>query len=90
MKVRLEHVVEPNAFATWFRPLEQAEWRNGIFAILAPTVQHRDWLRQCYPDEIKSALRGLGHACRVQIVVRARDPAAVESDAFHVQRDSEA
>jgi chromosomal replication initiator protein len=59
---RLEAKVNPHSFATWFRPTQYSELREGVLRVRVPNPQFRDWLARNYNGVIGEALTELGRS----------------------------
>ena len=59
---RLEGKVNPHSFATWFRPTQYADLREGTMRVRVPNPQFRDWLGRNYHGVITEALNDLGRS----------------------------
>lgn len=81
-KVRMAGVLPAHAFATWIRPLQTAGWDGDVFVIVAPSVQHRDWVTANHAKRIKAAFHELGHDCLIRISARVRAPATLHDGAL--------
>lgn len=67
---RLEGKVNPHSFATWFRPTQYTDLREGVLRVRVPNPQFRDWLARNYNGVIGEALSELGRA-DVRVVFEA-------------------
>jgi chromosomal replication initiator protein len=82
---RLEAKVNPHSFATWFRPTQYADLRDGVLRVRVPNPQFRDWLGRNYHGVIGEALSELGRG-EVRVVFEADaeapagDPPAAERE----------
>jgi chromosomal replication initiator protein len=72
---RLETKVNPHSFATWFRPTQYADLRDGVLRVRVPNPQFRDWLGRNYHGVIGEALQELGRG-EVRVVFEADAEAA--------------
>jgi chromosomal replication initiator protein len=77
---RLEAKVNPHSFATWFRPTQYSELREGVLRVRVPNPQFRDWLARNYNGVIGEALSELGRSdLRVVFEADSESAAAAES-----------
>jgi chromosomal replication initiator protein len=67
---RLEAKVNPHSFATWFRPTQYSDLRDGVMRVRVPNPQFRDWLGRNYHGVIGEALSELGRG-EVRVVFEA-------------------
>lgn len=85
---RLEGKVNPHSFATWFRPTQYADLREGTLRVRVPNPQFRDWLGRNYHGVISEALHELGRG-EVRVVFEA-DAEAPPADAEAPEREGSA
>jgi chromosomal replication initiator protein len=85
---RLEAKVNPHSFATWFRPTQYADLRDGVLRVRVPNPQFRDWLGRNYHGVIGEALSELGRG-EVRVVFEA-DAEAPAGDAPAAEREGTA
>jgi chromosomal replication initiator protein len=79
---RLEAKVNPHSFATWFRPTQYTDLRDGVLRVRVPNPQFRDWLGRNYHGVIGEALSELGRGdVRVIFEADAEAPAGEASPA---------
>jgi len=81
---RLEAKVNPHSFATWFRPTQYTDLRDGVLRVRVPNPQFRDWLGRNYHGVIGEALSELGRG-EVRVVFEAdaeapSEPAAADRE----------
>jgi chromosomal replication initiator protein len=77
---RLEAKVNPHSFATWFRPTQYSDLRDGVMRVRVPNPQFRDWLGRNYHGVIGEALSELGRGdVRVIFEADAEVPAGEPS-----------
>jgi chromosomal replication initiator protein len=85
---RLEGKVNPHSFATWFRPTQYTDLRDGVLRVRVPNPQFRDWLGRNYHGVIGEALSELGRG-EVRVVFEA-DSDAPSGEAPPTEREGTA